>query len=283
LQDAFDWLVKQGANLDVTNQAGETPRLLAARSQDPFKSLRRSNPDSDFTTAIRSGNLEALRRLVKALPQMVNESNQYRQTPLRLAVLLHRSDMLEVLETNGAKSLIQAGAQVNLTDGQGFTALHWAVMQGATESAAWLLSHRAAVNQPVLRLDSEPGFVPGPRSALIGGRFPTAGETPLHLAVYCGQTNLVKLLLKSGADANALDANRQTPLDLADQQLILPALDSRMENGMRLLLEPLGVSQLPPPATSGRREQNAVAAQLIKAAGGKHSERLPEMNGMPPR
>ena len=459
--DVYDWLVKQGANLDVTNQAGETPRLLAVRSQDPFRSLARTNPDSDFSTAIQTGNLEALRRLVQALPQLVNESNQFRLAPLRLAVLKHRTDMIELLETNGAKwdegsavlagrtnelaailrqnpaaaatvvdgqglahlaaangevntlnlliaagadlqaqdqwglsplgralinhqaevavllrqqggrenlfdavyagelktamallaqdkslaasenkmgasavavaaaagrtdilklllkngapvdatgpeggknpmgsrsplhlaaffnqtnavkILTQAGATVNLTDRRGFTALHWAVMEGATEPAAWLLSHKAAVNQAVTRPDLGRAYGPGPGLGMNGIGFQTIGETPLHLAVFRGQTNLVKLLLKVGADANALNAQGLTPLDLTDRQQFLMGLDVMTENGMRTLLEPLGVSQSSPRNLDGRKEQNAVAAQLIKAAGGKHADRLPETNGRP--
>ncbi|MBD0391720.1 ankyrin repeat domain-containing protein [Wolbachia endosymbiont of Pentalonia nigronervosa] len=41
------------------------------------------------------------------------------------------------------------------------------------------------------------------------------GETPLHIAVEIGYENIVKILLKNGADVNAVDKNSVTPLHLA--------------------------------------------------------------------
>jgi ankyrin repeat protein len=34
--DVYNWLVDHGANLDATNNAGESPRVLSARNPDPF-------------------------------------------------------------------------------------------------------------------------------------------------------------------------------------------------------------------------------------------------------
>ena len=43
------------------------------------------------------------------------------------------------------------------------------------------------------------------------------GSTPLHHAVDGGHTELVELLIKSGADVNARDLQRETPLHIAAQ------------------------------------------------------------------
>jgi hypothetical protein len=84
---------------------------------------------------------------------------------------------------------------------------------------------------------------------------------------------MVRLLLKSGADVNAVNENRLTPLDLADSlQPMTPFGIVMIQGGMLGLLEPLGVNQTPAnPLRASREEQKSVAA-LIVAAGGKHSQ-----------
>ena len=100
--DVFAWLMKHGAGLDETNNAGETPRLLAARDRNPFKSLP-PKADTDVFQAVREGKLEALTALLKADPRLVNETNEFGQTPLRMAVMAHRTNVVEFLVQHGAK------------------------------------------------------------------------------------------------------------------------------------------------------------------------------------
>ena len=40
-------------------------------------------------------------------------------------------------------------------------------------------------------------------------------ETPLHIASYYGQTEVVKYLVSKGANKNAKDHNGQTPYDIS--------------------------------------------------------------------
>ena len=42
--DVFHWLRKLGANLDATNNAGETPRMWSARNPDPFPRFQPFEP-----------------------------------------------------------------------------------------------------------------------------------------------------------------------------------------------------------------------------------------------
>jgi hypothetical protein len=49
---------------------------------------------------------------------------------------------------------------------------------------------------------------------MSGRRGMSPGSTPLHLAAFCGQTNMVALLLAHGAQVNATNADGMTPLDL---------------------------------------------------------------------
>ncbi len=102
-RDVFDWLVKQGAGLDETNNAGETPRLLAARASNGSSRTGPPNADTDIFAAAREGKLDSLSALIKADPALVNATDQFNQTPLRVAVMAHRTHVVEFLEQHGAK------------------------------------------------------------------------------------------------------------------------------------------------------------------------------------
>jgi ankyrin repeat protein len=102
--DVFNWLVKQGAGLDETNNSGETPRLLAAHDKNPFAHLRSNNsPDTDVFQAVREGKIEALTALFRADPKLVDETNLFGQTPLRAAVMAHCTNVVEFLIQHGAR------------------------------------------------------------------------------------------------------------------------------------------------------------------------------------
>ena len=83
-------------------------------------------------------------------------------------------------------------ADVKLTDGQGYTSLHWAASGG----------HRAIVSQ---LLDA---------GADINAH-DHIGATPLHWAAIFDQKDVAELLIDRGADLKARDMERKTPLHSA--------------------------------------------------------------------
>jgi uncharacterized protein len=91
------------------------------------------------------------------------------------------------------RSALAQRADVNIPQGDGMTALHWAAEHGDSALAATLVRARANVKA----------------TTRIGG------YTPLHLASKSGMSGVVKVLLAAGADANAGTASGATPLHLA--------------------------------------------------------------------
>ena len=88
--------------------------------------------------------------------------------------------------------MLRGGMSVDLSDGSGRTALHWAVIN-RTHVIKRLVDEGADVNRQT-RLNK---------------------DTPLHLAARYNNTEAVRLLLDIGADINLKNYNKKTPLDEA--------------------------------------------------------------------
>ena len=76
------------------------------------------------------------------------------------------------------RALLEQGADVNLAEGDGMTALHWAASKGDVEVARLLVARGANV-----------------KAATRLGSF-----TPLHLAAQAGSAPIIALLAAHGAD-----------------------------------------------------------------------------------
>ena len=89
-------------------------------------------------------------------------------------------------------------------DSQGNTPLHWACYNSAEEAINFLLSYMDDINIQ----NNE-------------------GKTPLHVAVFTEKPSLIKKLIKNGANTNIKDKEGKTPIDLASE---LTGPDSRVSN-----------------------------------------------------
>jgi len=435
-RDVLDWLLKAGGDLDATNRQGESVRLLLAHQASAGPRLGPPNAETDIHQAVREGNLAAAERLLRMDPLLVNQTNLYSPTPLRVAAMARRTNMVEFLESHGAvwdigsaamagrsdvlqkllaqdpalvattvagqgllhhavrnqnlksigcllaahadvnapddwgvsplgyaliergketgdalrsagarenfvdaiylndaktvsamlgadrslasslagkylsvvelttacnrtnilKALLSrgpkleleghdpvrlavmydrpgmlrllagAGAKLNRVDATGFAPLHWAAVIEGTEAASLLLKGGVDVNQPVGG-ETGPGRMMGPPSGSL------AGNTALHLATLCGDTNMVALLLRAHADVNAENAAGRTPLDLArPSPMVLGRLRARWV-GMRGLLAPIENQPTPLAKLPTLGPPKGNAADMLHAAGGIHSSK----------
>ncbi|HWI17141.1 MAG TPA: ankyrin repeat domain-containing protein, partial [Vicinamibacterales bacterium] len=91
------------------------------------------------------------------------------------------------------KALLKNGADVNVAQGDGMTALHWAASHGDAALTQMLLSAGANV-RATTRL---------------------GGITPLHMASQSGHAAVVAALIAAGAETNAATSTGATSLMLA--------------------------------------------------------------------
>ena len=134
--------------------------------------------------AARLNNVEALKKLV---PSDVNPNSK------RILESNHCHSLLMSAAAHGAddcaKYLLECGADVNLKNFAGFTALHWAAFTNRVETLDTLIKFGADLEE---------------RTA--------DGKTAVHIAAYKGNREFIENLLKRGADINAVDAEGQNVL-----------------------------------------------------------------------
>lgn len=220
--------------------------------------------------AAGAGQTEVLQRLLDSGASSQRADGFEGQTPLHLAAIYN--------QTNTARLLIRRGAKVNADDGAGFTPLHVAALCGATEVVGILLKVKADTNQQT----SEPSGDGLPRMPMMGGpnaiRF--TQESALHLAAIMCQTNMIRLLLASGASVNAEDGMGRTPLDLAKSAGFPPSAFWIQRSFGRM--DPLGVAEpLSFPNRTSLIDQQKAATTLLENAGGK-SRQSGQHFGQPP-
>ena len=188
-------LIEAGANVNVSNDYGVTPFLLACTNGNPdmVHGLLRAGADPNATretgesaimTASRTGNLEAVKALLAYEPDLNLQENRRGQTALMWAI--------EQGHPQVAKLLIERGADVNARSKNGFTPLLFAAQQNDLDSVRTLLAEGA-------KLDD---FTPEWGSALVA-------------AAARGHENLAIFLLEKGADPNAADDNQIAVLHYA--------------------------------------------------------------------
>ena len=160
-------------------------------------------PGGEVHKAVTKGDLNKVVALLKDHPELLESKDNMGRTPLYLAVAHNQLEIAELLLANGADvnardpqqhtPLIQAlwvynhdkmvrlllakGADVNLSDRWSMSALAYAAKQGLIDDAKILIANDADINI-------------------------VSGSTPLYLAVIGTHTEMVELLLASGADVN---------------------------------------------------------------------------------
>ncbi|KAJ2849497.1 hypothetical protein IWW36_002596 [Coemansia brasiliensis] len=104
-------------------------------------------------------------------------------------------------DTAACRRLLSNGADINIVDLHGWTALHEAAKRG----------HQATLQLLLQSSQQLPN---------VNAVTPHTRQTPLHQAVSSGNIECVRLLLENGANATPLNSRKLTPLDTCSDEAI---------------------------------------------------------------
>ncbi|XP_047958963.1 ankyrin-1-like isoform X5 [Salvia hispanica] len=179
-----------GAAIIEAAASGDLNQLRAIRNKadDISEYQKICDEYSDFTTgrnvlhhAVEIGHFEICKFLIKTVKVYIDALTYKGASPLSEAV---KGEHVKIV-----KFLINQGADISLSDVEGFTPLHYAVLKD---------------NMEVMKL------LKGAWVEAV-----SAGGTPLQIAVSRGNVQAVKCLLSHGADPSGYCAAVDTPLTCA--------------------------------------------------------------------
>jgi ankyrin repeat protein len=179
---------------------GEQPELMALlraiASRDPEKSLQLLNSLPQL--AVQRAERGASRQ----------ESTEYFFTGIGHYLYAGDSALhfaAAGYQTDVARALVAAGAEVTASNRRGAQPLHYAA-DGGPGTASWNPPAQAATIALLVRAGADPNALD------------KSGVAPLHRAVRTRCTAAVQALLDAGADPALRNGNGSTPLDLATRQ-----------------------------------------------------------------
>lgn len=160
---------------------GRTVLALLLKGVDPNQADGRGR--KALFVAAKEESLRALDSLLASPLTKIDEANAQGETPLMIAAI--RGSL------PAAQALVKRGAAVNRAD---WTPLHYACSGPDNGVAAFLIGHGAELNA---RSEN--------------------GTTPLMMAARYGNSDLVPLLLKAGAEPRAANEQELTAADFAER------------------------------------------------------------------
>lgn len=206
-------------------QSNDCVRTVAETSPMPDLFAQDDDGDTFLHISVVQGDQPLSQFFIERMKSRgVDIFNKLRQTPLHLAVITHQKYLVE--------KLVEGGADVNLMDRHGQTALHLACQNGDINSVFAIrdVTHRCHM-QIRLDLKNFQGFsvlhvatLNGNKQLVetildmgadINDQDSNSGRTALHHAVEAGKNHVVEYLITRGADVNKVTFAGNTPLHTA--------------------------------------------------------------------
>jgi len=179
-------LVEHGADVHARSSEWQEMMAVPPHGLPQYNKIIPHGGDTALLFAARSGDLESARLLAGAGAH-VNDADAWGVSATTMAAHAGFTDMVEWLLDHGADASA-AGA--------GFAALHAAIMRRDTRMVSALLAHGADPNAPLKT------WTPTRRSSRDFNFAPElVGATPFWLAARFNEPDVMRLLLKHGANA----------------------------------------------------------------------------------
>jgi len=179
-------LVEHGADVHARSSEWQEMMAVPPHGLPQYNKIIPHGGDTALLFAARSGDLESARLLAGAGAH-VNDADAWGVSATTMAAHAGFTDMVEWLLDHGADASA-AGA--------GFAALHAAIMRRDTRMVSALLAHGADPNAPLKT------WTPTRRSSRDLNFAPElVGSTPFWLAARFNEPDVMRLLLKHGANA----------------------------------------------------------------------------------
>uniref|UniRef100_A0AAX7TYR8 Palmitoyltransferase n=1 Tax=Astatotilapia calliptera TaxID=8154 RepID=A0AAX7TYR8_ASTCA len=235
-------------------QFGKNADLTDIREQPKKRSHMDDSSSWDIVKASQFGILERCKELVEA-GYDVRQPDKENVTLLHWAAINNRLELVKYYISKGAIvdqlggdlnstplhwairqghlpmviQLMRYGADPSVADGEGYRALHLAILFQHMAIAAYLIAKGQEVDGPdcngqtPLMLAAQKIIGPEPTNFLIKNNASVSAvdkvnrNTPLHCAVLAGNVDAAHILLEAGASVEAENINGHTPIDLAHQ------------------------------------------------------------------
>ncbi|KAK2851544.1 hypothetical protein Q5P01_007820 [Channa striata] len=202
--------------------------------------LRPSEDPDEIFKAIKEGDQDALNRLA-VQPETLSRVDERGWIPLHEAAVQDNKKILEIVFSASAPGAAQCRTL------KGETPLFLAVVHGLRENAIFLLQNGSS---PDLQNDEQDSPLV---AAILNDQYDLAtlllrynakvdqtgplNRTALHECAFLGLENFVYLLLGSGANPNACDIKKKTPLALAAQNGHLNVVEVLLQKGAHVWWE----------------------------------------------
>ena len=226
----------------------------------------------DIFDAIEKINIEKVKALVEADPQVLTITDENRDTPLHHAARQKQPEMVLYLISKGAEVnsrntnlrtplhlsvnagsiectgiLIEKGADVKVTDFREQMPLHYAAQNGLREIAEMLIAAGSPVDTrnnygrtPLLLCCRERGTPELARLLIDAGSDINAkdkfGSTPLELAAWRGYKEIISVLIEKGADIPTEGETAYAIFNSACQQGLTELFNKQVEKGIEIPL-----------------------------------------------
>lgn len=234
LPEGIKYLLEKGADLNVTNNYGETP-LHSAAKNDAVQAIRYLLANNASRLAAdNKGNIPLQSAVLASKYLAAKEFVQSAASVLELDSqnLKGETALYQAARNNDERLialLVQGGAHTEIQDADGLTPMAVAARRGNVEAIAELAKARASVET---------------RNA--------EGSTPLYLATQAESPKAVRVLLDMGADPHARNSKAGTPFLAALEkqrevwkEYFSPAVINRQDSAGNTMLHLLIQKELP--------------------------------------